>query len=136
MVQNMIPNMIRSDLNIADKIKELSLLKLSYIQLIMQLFDLLHNHELKKYAIPFIHLLQKIINIQNDVILLELEDALSSVLITYIYDLTNLLNGQLDLIQYQAKHKNLVIIHIHINDLLLNYDPYEIAVLKEELLLI
>ena len=102
----------------------------------MLLFDLLNNPQLKKYAIPFIHLLQKIINIQNDAILLELEDTLSYILITYIYDLTNLLNGQLDLTQYEAKHKNLVIIHTRINDLLLNYDPYDIAVLKEELLLI
>ncbi len=125
-----------TDLNIADKINNLSGVKLSYIQLIMRLFDLLNNHKLKKYAIPFIHLLQKIINIQNDVILFELEHDLSSVLITYIYDLTNLLNGKLNLIQYEVKHKNLLIIHIRINDLLLNYDSYEIVVLKEELLLI
>jgi hypothetical protein len=132
----MVQNINRTDLNIADKIKHLSGVKLSYIQIIMQLFDLLNNRKLKKYAIPLIHLLQKIINIQNDAILLELEDALSSVLITYIYDLTNLLNSQLDLTQYGAKHKNLIIIHIRINHLLLNYDQSEIAVLKEDLLLI
>ena len=132
----MIPNMNRADLNIADKIKDLSGLKMYYIQLIMQLFDLLNNHKFKKYAIPFIHLLQKIINIQNDAILLDLEDALSSVLITYIYDLTNLLNCKLDLIQYEHKHKNLLIIHTLINDLLLNYDAYDMAKLKEELFLI
>ena len=95
-----------------------------------------NNHKFKKYAIPFIHLLQKIINIQNDAILLDLEDALSSVLITYIYDLTNLLNCKLDLIQYEHKHKNLLIIHTLINDLLLNYDAYDMAKLKEELFLI
>lgn len=120
-----------TDLNIADKIKDLSGVKLSYIQFIMQLFDLLNDQILKKYAIPFIHLLQKIINIQNNYILLQLEDALSSVLITYIYDLTNLINGQLDLIQYEHKHKNLLIIHMRINDLLLNYDAYEMTTLKK-----
>lgn len=128
--------MNRSDLNIAYKIKELSCLKQSYIHLIMQLFDLLNDQILKKYAIPFIHLLQKIINIQNDTILLELEDALSSVLITYICDLTNFLNGQLDLIQYEPRHKNLLIIHMRINHLLLNYDQYDMTVIKEELFLI
>ena len=124
------------DLNIARKIKDLSGVKLSYIQLIIQLFDLLNDQSLKKYAIPFIHLLQKIINIQNDTILLDLEDALSSVLITYIYDLTDLLNGKLDLIQYEHKHKNLLIIHMRINDLLLNYDAYDMTTLKEDLFLI
>ena len=49
MVQNMIPNMNRADLNIADKIKDLSGLKMYYIQLIMQLFDLLNNHKFKKW---------------------------------------------------------------------------------------
>jgi hypothetical protein len=135
MVQNMIP-IENTDLNIANKIKELSALKLSYIQLIMHLFDLLNDQRLKKYAIPLIHLLQKIINIQNNDILLELEDALSSVLITYIYDLTNLLNDQLDLIQYEPRHKNLLIIHMRINDLLLNYDQSDMTILKEELFII
>lgn len=125
-----------TDLNIANKIKELSALKLSYIQLIMHLFDLLNDQRLKKYAIPLIHLLQKIINIQNNDILLELEDALSSVLITYIYDLTNLLNDQLDLIQYEPRHKNLLIIHMRINDILLNYDESDMTILKEELFII
>jgi hypothetical protein len=135
MVQNMIP-IETTNLNIADKINNLSGVKLSYIQFIMQLFDLLNDQILKKYAIPFIHLLQKIINIQNNAILLQLEDALSSVLITYIYDLTNLLNGHLDLIQYEGKHKNLLIIHMRINDLLLNYDETEMTILKEELFII
>ncbi len=125
-----------TNLNIVDKIKDLSALKLSYIQLIMQLFNLLNDQTLKKYAIPLIHLLQKIINIQNDAILLDLEDAMSSVLITYIYDLTNLLNGKLDLIQYEPRHKNLLIIHMRINDLLLNYDQYDMTILKEDLFII
>jgi len=135
MVQNMIP-IETTHLNIADKINNLSGVKLSYIQLIMQLFDLLNDQILKKYAIPFIHLLQKIINVQNNAILLQLEDALSSVLITYIYDLTNLINGKLDLIQHERQHKNLLIIHIRINDLLLNYDENDLTILKEELFLI
>jgi hypothetical protein len=135
MVQNMIP-IENTNLNIVDKIKDLSALKLSYIQLIMQLFNLLNDQTLKKYAIPLIHLLQKIINIQNDAILLDLEDAMSSVLITYIYDLTNLLNGKLDLIQYEPRHKNLLIIHMRINDLLLNYDQYDMTILKEDLFII
>jgi len=135
MVQNIIP-IETDDLNIVNKIKELSSIKLSYIQLIMQLFDLLNDQILKKYAIPLIYLLQKIINIQNNAILLELEEALSSVLITYIYHLTNLLNDKLDLIKYEPRHKDLLIIHIRINHLLLNYDPYEMVDLKEELFLI
>ena len=65
MVQNM-PQNENTDFNIAGKIKDLSGVKLSYIQLIMLLFDLLNDQILKKYAIPLIHLLQKIINIQNN----------------------------------------------------------------------
>ncbi len=124
------------DNNIAYKIKELSAVKQTYLLFIIQLFDLLKDNVLKEYAIPLIQLLQKIINIQNDTILLELEDALSSVLITYMAELNDLLNGKLDLFKYVSKHNNLISIHIYIDHLLVNYDQYTMLILKYELFLI
>lgn len=127
---------MKTDNNIAYKIKELSAVKQTYLLFIIQLFDLLKNDILKEYAIPLIQLLQKIINIQNDTILLELEDALSSVLITYIAELNDLLNGKLDLFKYVSKHNNLISIHTHIDQLMLNYDQYDMILLKYDLFLI
>ena len=125
-----------TDNNIAYKIKELSPVKQTYLLFIIQLFDLLEDIKLKKYVVPLIQLLQKIINIQNDTVLLELEDALSSVLITYITELDHLLNGKLDMINYESKHNNLISIHAHIDELILNYDQYNMLILKYELFLI
>ena len=123
--------------NIAEKIKALSPLKQKYTIYIVQLFDLFDNApSLKIYAIPLIHLLQKIINIHNDVVLKELEDALSSVLITYIFDLTDLLNGDLDLNKYEPHHKNLLAIHANVNAQLSNYEPYIMLQLKNMLYLV
>ncbi len=127
---------MKTDNNIAYKIKELSPVKQTYLLFIIQLFDLLEDIKLKKYAVPLIHLLQKIINIQNEHILLELEDALSSVLITYITELDHLLNGKLDVLNYESKHNNLISIHAHIDQLILNYDQYDMLILKYELFLI
>lgn len=94
--------------DIATKIKELSATKLVLLKMIINMYPMLSDPILDDYACPLIWLLQSIINIQKNQILTELEDGLTSVLITYIFDMNELTKGLLNLEKYEPKHKILV----------------------------
>jgi len=120
-------NQLANDMNvniipdIATKIRDLSATKHIYLKLIMQMYPLLNDHLLKIYAFPLIRLLQSIINISKLDVLLEIEDALSCVLVDYIYDINYLIKGQLDLTKYEPRHVTLIAIIRQI-DYYLHYD--------------
>lgn len=107
--------------DIATKIRDLSATKHVYLKLIMQMYPLLNDPLLKRYVCPLIRLLQSIINISKLDVLLELEDTLSSVLVTYICDINELIKGQLDIKKYEPRHTNLIAIIRQI-DYYLHYD--------------
>jgi hypothetical protein len=107
--------------DIATKIKDLSATKHVYLKLIMQMYPLLNDPLLKRYVCPLIRLLQSIINISKLDVLLELEDGLTSVLVTYICDINKLIKGQLDIKKYEPRHTNLIAIIRQI-DYYLHYD--------------
>ncbi len=73
--------------DIAKKIKELSATKLVLLKMIMQMYPMSTDPLTKVYARPLIKLLQSIINIHKNDVLLELEDGLTSVIVTYIFDI-------------------------------------------------
>ena len=122
--------------DIAAKIKELSATKQVLLKMIMQMYPMSIDPILKVYANPMIRLLQSIINIHKNVILSELEDGLTSVLVTYIFDITELTKGQLDLNKYEPRHKNLVAMHHEIDYHIKQNDLYNLAELKATLFLI
>jgi len=107
--------------DIATKIRDLSATKHIYLKLIMQMYPLLNDPLLKRYAFPLIRLLQSIINISKLDVLLELEDGLASVLVTYICDINELIKGQLNVEKYEPRHSNLIAIIRQI-DYYLHYD--------------
>ena len=96
--------------DIATKIKDLSATKQVYLKFIMQLFTFLNDPLIKVYVWPLIRLLQNIINIHKNNILLDLEDGLSSVLVTYIFDINDVIKGQLNVEKYEPRHANLIAI--------------------------
>ena len=96
--------------DIATKIKDLSATKLVYLKFIMQLFPFLNDPLIKVYVWPLIRLLQNIININKNDILFEFEDGLSSVLVTYIFDINDVIKGQLNVEKYEPRHQNLIAI--------------------------
>ena len=122
--------------DIAKKIKELSATKHVLLKMIMQMYPMSIDPVLSVYARPMIKLLQRIINIHKNQILFELEDGLTSVLITYIFDINELIKGQLNLEKYELRHKNLVAVHHQIDYHLKNDDMYNLAELKSTLFLI
>jgi hypothetical protein len=130
-------NQLESDSipDIAKKIKELSATKHVFLKMIMQMYPMSVDPVLSVYAGPMIKLLQRIINIHKNAVLLELEDALTSVLITYIFDINELIKGHLNLEKYEPRHKNLVAVHYEI-DYHLHNNLYNLAELKATLFLI
>ena len=122
--------------NISTKIRDLSATKLTYLKMIIQMFPLLNNNALCDYANQLIILLQNLININNHSVLTELETGLTSVLITYIFDIHELVKDQLNLEKYEPRHKNLSAINQQINYYMNNNDRQSLDELKATLLLI
>ena len=122
--------------DIAIKIKELSATKQVLLKMIMQMYPMSNDPILCVYAGPMIRLLQSIINIHKFEVLFELEDGLTSVLVTYIYDINDLIKGQLNIEKYEPRHNNLMAIHKQIDYCLKHNDLYNLAELKSTLLLI
>jgi hypothetical protein len=122
--------------NISTKIRDLSATKLTYLKMIVQMFPLLNNEVLCDYANQLVILLQNLINVNNHSVLTELETGLTSVLITYIFDIHELLKDQLNLEKYEPRHKNLSAINQQINYHMNNYDKQSFDELKSTLFLI
>ena len=122
--------------DIAKKIKELSATKLVLLKMIMQMYPMSIDPLTKVYARPLIKLLQSIINIHKNATLFELEDALTSVLVTYIFDINELIKGHLDLEKYEPRHNNLMAMHHEIDYHLKNDNLSRLSDLKATLFLI
>ena len=119
--------------NVAIKIKELSYLKQTYLKFIMQMYPLLQDPLLKDYSNQLIRLLQNIINIHKNDVLLKIEDALTSVLVTYIIDINELIKGHLNVEKYEPMHVNLTAINQQVIYHMACNDTYGLAILKEQL---
>jgi hypothetical protein len=140
-MSNQLNNKFESESNsiipdIATKIKELSATKHVLLNMIMQMYPMSVDPVLSVYTGPMVRLLQRIVNIHKNVVLLKLEDALTSVLITYIFDINELIKGHLDLEKYEPRHKNLVAVHQQIDYHIKENDPYNLTELKATLFLI
>jgi hypothetical protein len=123
--------------NIATKIKEMSYLKQTYLKFIIDLFPLLSSSlQSSFYANQLILLLQNLINIDKNEILFDLEDALTSVLISYIFDMDELIKGLINEEKYEPKHTNLVAINQQINYYMKHNDPRGLAELREKMFMI
>jgi hypothetical protein len=122
--------------DIATKIKELSATKLVLLKMIMQMYPMSLDPLTKVYARPMIKLLQCIINIHKNATLFELEDGLTSVLVTYIFDINELIKGHLDLEKYEPRHNNLMAMHRQIDYHLKNDNLSRLSDLKATLFLI
>jgi hypothetical protein len=127
--ENIIPN-------VTTKIKDLTATKQVYLKFIIQLFPVLKDPIKQVCANELIKLLQNLINIDNNTTLFELEDALSSVLVAYIYDIAELIGGQLDLEKYEPRHLNLLAINRQVDYYLKNTHSQGLAELKMNLFLI
>jgi hypothetical protein len=122
--------------DVATKIKEMTYLKQTYLKFIIDLFPFLKDPIKQVYANQLILLLQNLINIHKNEILFELEDALTSVLISYIFDMDAIVKNQLDFEKYEQRHQNLVTINQQTNYYIKHNDPYGLSELQEKMFMI
>jgi len=122
--------------DISTKIKELTATKQVYLKFIIQMFPFLKDDILGNYANELIILLQNLINIHKNTTLFELEDGLTSALVTYIYDIYDLTGGQLDLEKCQPRHQNLLAINQQVDYHMKTNDFKGLVELKMNLFLV
>ena len=121
--------------DVATKIKEMTYLKQTYLKFIIDLFPFLKDPIKQVYANQLILLLQNLINIHKNEILFDLEDALTSMLITYIFDIDELVKGHKE-INDPFRHQNLVIINQQVAYYMKHNDPHGLSQLQEKMFLI
>ncbi len=118
--------------------KIITALKQTYVSYIIELTKVTNIcPEINDYAKQFIILLKHIINYTDNWILNELSDNLESILVVYIYDLTQLLQNKLKLdnIVSEKRYQNLVLANKYVIDILKTYKTRDEMGYKELVLL-
>ena len=113
--------------NLNKSIESLSCLERVYVIYIIDLLTFKSVvPELNDYAKQFIILLKYIININNNILITELKPNLDSILVTYIIDLSELLNHNLNINNTIClqKYQNLVIANKNVTKTVKNYNQY------------
>jgi hypothetical protein len=125
-------NMSNSN-KIKQQISKLSDIKIKYINFMFQLAKI-KNPLLTEQVCQLMKLVRKSINIEKCDILKELDECFTSLMVSYIFDINDLLRNQLDIEKYADKHQNLIRINNQIDYQIKNYDPYSLNELKKTLL--
>jgi hypothetical protein len=118
--------------------KIITALKQTYVSYIIELTKIKNIcPEINDYAKQFIILLKHIINYTDNWILNELSDNLESILVVYIYDLSQLLQNKLKLdnIVSEKRYQNLVLANKYVIDILKTYKTRDEMGYKELVLL-
>lgn len=116
-----------------NKISELSDTKTKYIYYIFQL-EQVKKPLLKEYVCHLMKLLRYAINIENNHVLEELDECFRSLILTYIFDINDLINDRLNIENYTDRHHNLVRINNIVEYQLKNYNSSYLNEFKQTLL--
>ena len=86
-----------------------------------------NNPELALYISPMLELLVNCLNMHKDPILTQLNAKLEELLLTYIFDMGEIIQNTIDLERYQDKHLSLVCLNGHIiHSISLGHITYEL----------
>lgn len=129
---NQSKNMLNLD-KIKTKLLALSDTKLRYVNLMFKLAQN-KNPLVNEHVCELIKLLRNAINIEKDNTLDELSVCFTSLMITYIFDINDLICDQLDIEKYNHRHQNLIRINEQIDYQIHNYNPYSLNEFKQTLL--
>jgi len=131
---NQSENMSESDkMEFQKKISELSDTKTRYVYYIIKLSQI-KNLLLMEQINQLIKFIRKAINIDKNPVFEELDECFTSLMLSYIYDIDDLLRNELDIEKYNDRHQNLIRINEQIEYQVKNYDPYSLNELKQTLL--
>jgi|LakMenE18May11ns_1017448.scaffolds.fasta_scaffold9455350_1 hypothetical protein len=133
---NQSKNMSNSDkikMNINKKLSELSDTKLRYINLMFKLAQN-KNPLVNEHICELIKLLKNAINIEKDPTLDELSVCFTSLMISYVFDINELICDQLDMTKYADRHEKLIRINNEVDYQIKNYNSYYLNEFKQTLL--
>jgi hypothetical protein len=126
---------IKSQIN--KKLSDLSDTKTKYVYYMFQLVQV-KNPKLMEYVCQLMTLLRYAINIKKDPVLEELDECFTSLMLTYIFDISELINQQIneptDIEKYNDRHQNLIRINKEIEHQVNNYNSYYLNEFKQTLL--
>ena len=126
---------IKSQIN--KKLSDLSDTKTKYVYYMFQLVQV-KNPKLMEYVCQLMTLLRYAINIKKDTVLEELGECFTSLMLTYIFDISELINQQIneptDIEKYNDRHQNLIRINKEIEHQVNNYNSYYLNEFKQTLL--
>jgi hypothetical protein len=122
---------IKSQIN--KKLSDLSDTKTKYVYYMFQLAQV-KKPKLMEYVYQLMILLRYAINIKKDPVLEELDECFTSLMLTYIFDISELINNPTDIEKYNDRHQNLIRINKEIEHQVNNYDPCYLNEFKQTLL--
>jgi hypothetical protein len=126
---------IKSQIN--KKLSDLSDTKTKYVYYMFQLVQV-KNPKLMEYVCQLMTLLRYAINIKKDPVLEELDECFTSLMLTYIFDISELINQQINeptnIEKYNDRHQNLIRINKEIEHQVNNYNSYYLNEFKQTLL--
>ena len=133
---NQIQNMSNSEkikMAINTKLSALSDTKFRYVTLMFKLAQN-QNPLVNEHICELIKLLKNAINIEKNPALDELSVCFTSLMITYIFDINELISDKLDMTKYADRHQNLVRINNEVDYQVKNYNSYYLNEFKQTLL--
>ena len=137
---NQSENMSESDKiknQINRKLSDLSDTKTKYVYYMFQLAQV-KKPKLMEYVCQLMTLLRYAINIKKDPVLEELDECFTSLMLTYIFDISELINQQInnptDIEKYKDRHENLIRINKEIEHQVNNYNSFYLNEFKQTLL--
>lgn len=133
---NQSENVFESDkikMDINKKLSGLSDTKTKYVYYMFQLAQV-KNPKMIGYVCQLMTLLMYAINIKKDKVLEELDECFTSLMLTYIFDINELIHNPTDIEKYNDRHQNLIRINKEIEYQISNYDPCYLNEFKQTLL--
>jgi hypothetical protein len=122
---------IKSQIN--KKLSDLSDTKTKYVYYMFQLAQV-KKPKIMEYVCQLMTLLRYAINIKKDPVLEELDECFTSLMLTYIFDISELINNPTDIEKYNDRHQNLIRINNEIENQVNNYNPFYLNEFKQTLL--
>lgn len=108
--------------SLMEQISALSEIKQKCFRFMMDLSQVKESDRHKEFAIQLVIFLTNVVNHQNHPILTQLEDAFNLVLISYIFDISELTKRELNKDRYEPKHEILGDINRYTTQYMKDYD--------------
>jgi hypothetical protein len=108
--------------SLMEQISALSAIKQKCFRFMMDLSQVNESDRHKEFAIQLVIFLTNVVNHQNHPILSQLEDAFNCILVSYIFDISELTKRELNRDRYEPKHEILAEVNRRTAQYMKDYD--------------